>query len=385
LGGVGGARGVVQEERLVGHQRFLLAHPGDRLVGHVPGEVVAVLGRPPRFGPGRALLQRRVPLVALAAQEPVEVLEAVAGRGPPVVGAGRARFPHRYLVALAELGRGVTVEPQDLGQRRTGVGPHGRIAGGGGRHLGYAAHADRMVVAAAEQRRPCRRAQGGRVEPRVLEAPGGQPLGGGRAHRSSEGARSAEADVVQQHDQHVRGSGGRAQRRDGREPRLDVFGVVGKQARVAAVRDRQHRPRKIVACRRHKTPFPRSLRIVIARPSPDVGFVTEERGRARRPVPSSGTVGCVTGARNRRGGRSRPRPPHRPWGPERGPRGGSARSRHSLRRPGRYSYPARDRTRCCDPAMKRRRWRRATKRPDRSRRLGVHRASALFSAALQEC
>ena len=42
--GAGGAGGVVDEERLVGHQRLLLADPVDRLVGHVLGEVVALLG-----------------------------------------------------------------------------------------------------------------------------------------------------------------------------------------------------------------------------------------------------------------------------------------------------------------------------------------------------
>ena len=40
---VAGARREVHEERLVGHQRLLLARPLDRLVRHVLGEVVALL------------------------------------------------------------------------------------------------------------------------------------------------------------------------------------------------------------------------------------------------------------------------------------------------------------------------------------------------------
>ena len=42
---VRGAGREVHEERLVGHQRLLLAHPPDRLVGHVLGEVVALVRR----------------------------------------------------------------------------------------------------------------------------------------------------------------------------------------------------------------------------------------------------------------------------------------------------------------------------------------------------
>ena len=45
------ARREVHEERLVGHERLLLAHPRDRLVGHVLGEVVALLGRLRRARP----------------------------------------------------------------------------------------------------------------------------------------------------------------------------------------------------------------------------------------------------------------------------------------------------------------------------------------------
>ena len=42
--GMGRARREVREEGLVGHERLLLADPADRPVGHVLGEVVALLG-----------------------------------------------------------------------------------------------------------------------------------------------------------------------------------------------------------------------------------------------------------------------------------------------------------------------------------------------------
>ncbi len=40
---VGGTGSEVHEERLVRHQRLLLAHPGDRAVGEILGEGVALL------------------------------------------------------------------------------------------------------------------------------------------------------------------------------------------------------------------------------------------------------------------------------------------------------------------------------------------------------
>ena len=72
---VGRARGEVDEERLVRHQRLLLADPADGPVGQILGQVVALLGRRWRLDRGRAVVQGRVPLVVLAADEPVERLE----------------------------------------------------------------------------------------------------------------------------------------------------------------------------------------------------------------------------------------------------------------------------------------------------------------------
>ena len=107
---VAGARREVHEERLVGHQRLLLAHPLDRLVRHVLGEVIALLGGLLRLDGRRAFVDRRVPLVGLAADEAVEVFEPAAAGRPLVERAHRARLPDRHLVALAELRRRVAVE-----------------------------------------------------------------------------------------------------------------------------------------------------------------------------------------------------------------------------------------------------------------------------------
>ena len=104
---------------LSGDQRLLLAHPGDRVVGQVLGQVVALLRACP--GGSTAVVpsqQGRVVLVGLAAEEAVEVLEPVARGRPAVERPGRAGLPHRHLVALAERARCVAVQLEDLGQRR---------------------------------------------------------------------------------------------------------------------------------------------------------------------------------------------------------------------------------------------------------------------------
>ena len=170
VGSVRGARREVGEERPVGHQRLLLAHPRDGLVGHVLGEVVPLLRGLRRLERRRALVDRRVVLVRLTADEAVEVLEATATGGPRVERAHRARLVHRHLVALAVLRGGVPVELEDLRKRRGRVRTDPGVARRRCRELGDATHPDRMVVATREQRLTRRGAQCGRVEPACTSA-----------------------------------------------------------------------------------------------------------------------------------------------------------------------------------------------------------------------
>ena len=241
VGGVGGAGGEVHEELLVGHERPLLADPRDGPVGHVLGEVVALLRRLRWLDRGDPVVQGRVPLVCFRPHEPVEVFETAAG-GPLGERPHRAGLPHRHLVALAEGGGGEAVEPQDLGHRRRRVGPHRVIAGGGGGDLGDTAHAHRMVVAARQQRLAGRRAQGGGVKPVESQAAVGQALGVGRVARAAEDARRPEPGVVDHHHHHVGRTGRWPQGLDRRERRLGILGVVGGQAHVLAPRDGQMGP-----------------------------------------------------------------------------------------------------------------------------------------------
>src|SRR5260221_1200327 len=67
--GVAGARSEVHAERLVRHQRRLLAPPLDRLVGHVLGEVIALLRGLLRLDRRRTLIDRGIKLVGFTAEE----------------------------------------------------------------------------------------------------------------------------------------------------------------------------------------------------------------------------------------------------------------------------------------------------------------------------
>ena len=80
MGGVRGPRGVIEEERPVGRNRFLVADPLDRLIGHIVIEAVIAVPQV-GFNRFRALESRRAPLVGVAADKAVEILEAKT-RGP---------------------------------------------------------------------------------------------------------------------------------------------------------------------------------------------------------------------------------------------------------------------------------------------------------------
>jgi hypothetical protein len=235
---MGRAGREVGEERLVAHQRLLLAHPLDRLVRHVLHEVVALFRRFLGLDRNRSFVDRRVVLVGLAADEAVEVLEAAARR-PGVEGPHRARLPDRHLVALAELGGRVAVQLQRLRERGAVLGPDRVVAGCRGRDLGDAAHADGVVVPSGEQRLTRGRAERGRMEAVVLEAVRRKSFGVGCRDRPAEGARGSKADVVDQDDQHVRRALRGPDRLDRRIRGVRILRVVGRHADVLRVGNRQ--------------------------------------------------------------------------------------------------------------------------------------------------
>ena len=229
----------VDEERLVRHQRLLLLHPFDRVGRDVIVEVVALLRRLWRIDRGGALVQVRPVVVRLRAEEPVEVLEAAAARGPAVKRSHLARLPDRHLVALADVGGRVPVQLQDLRQRRGRVWPERVVPRRGRRALGDRAHPNRMMVAAGEQRLSARRAESADVESVVGETTGGQAVGGRGRARTPERVHRREACVVQQDQEHVGCALWRPQWLDRRELRTGVLGVVHDRPRECAIRDWQ--------------------------------------------------------------------------------------------------------------------------------------------------
>ena len=240
------ARREVDEERLVRSETLLLSDPGNRLVGHVFDQVVALFGRFLRLHRRGPLVERRVPLVGLAADEAVEILEAATAGRPGIERTCGTRLPHRHFVALAELRGGVAVEFQRLRQRRHRVGEHRAVPRCAGGNLGDAAHANGMVIAAGQQRLPRGRAQRGGVEAGELQPARCQFFRGRCLARPAKGAGRAEADVVDQDNQDVGSALGWAQSIDWRKLRRRILRIEGDQALFSGVRHRQMRPMFLV-------------------------------------------------------------------------------------------------------------------------------------------
>jgi hypothetical protein len=240
--GVRCARREVHEERLVGHERLLLAHPVHRLVRHVLGEVVALLGRLILFHRRCAFVDGRVPLVGLTADEAVEVLETTASGRPLVERSQRTRLPHWHFVALAELRRGVAIELERHGQRRLVLGQHRGVTRRRRGDLADGAHVHRVVISAGEQRLTGGRAQRGRVKSIELQPALRQALGVRGGDRATERTRGAKPAIVDQYDEHIGRAGGWSQRLDGRERRrVWILRVVGRHAHVLRIGNWQNR------------------------------------------------------------------------------------------------------------------------------------------------
>ena len=150
----------------------------------------------------RVLVNGRLPLIGIPADESVEVLETQAGR-PKVEGPGLTGVPIRHIVVLAIPGRVVAILLQDLGKRPAALRHQGVVAGKARAQFHDDARRRRMVVAAGQKRRARRRAEGRGVELRITQAVLGQPVERLRGDRTAKRARCGEAHVIRQDDEHV--------------------------------------------------------------------------------------------------------------------------------------------------------------------------------------
>jgi hypothetical protein len=249
VGRVCGAWREVHEEGPVRCERVQLPNPRDGAVGHVLGEVVALICRSVLFDRGGAVIQGRRVLVGLTTQEPEEMLESPATGGPRVEWADRTGLPDRHFVTLAELRRRVAVETKHLRQRRCRLRTHRGVPRSGRGDLSDRPHANGMVVASGQKSLTGRGTQCRRVKARVRESLSCQPLGGRGVARPPERAGSPEPDVVEQNDKHVGRTGRRPQRLDGVVRRPRVFSVLVDRPVVRLIGDGQYS-----ALSHHETP-----------------------------------------------------------------------------------------------------------------------------------
>src|SRR5262245_5412588 len=84
---------VVDEERSVRGQRFLLTDPADSVIGEVFIQRVTLLGCLHRLDASRPLEQVWIVLMRFTADEAIEVLEAAAAGRPVIERTDRAAFP----------------------------------------------------------------------------------------------------------------------------------------------------------------------------------------------------------------------------------------------------------------------------------------------------
>ena len=167
VGRVGGTGREIHEERLVRRHRLLGLDPVDRLIGHVLGEVVVLLlGRIDLLD---AVVDQRSPLVGLAANEAVELVEALVRR-PAVERTGHAGFPGGGLVPLAEGTGAVAVEAEHLRQRCDAVRDGAGVARIGGGRFHDRTGIGGVMIPPALQRDARRRAKRRRVEVVVAQA-----------------------------------------------------------------------------------------------------------------------------------------------------------------------------------------------------------------------
>ena len=197
--------------------------------------------------PVHVVVDDRMKQVRLAGHEAVESLEPAVHR-PAVERADHAGFPGPQLVALAEHGRAVAVEPQGLGQHRDAAGTLRGVSREASGDLRDHAEVRAMAVAPGQQGHAAGRTQRRDFEIVVAQPGLGQTIQRRHLDRPAERRYVAEAHVVEQDDDDV----GCAFRRLHLEPRRS-FGVARIKLgdrRIRRLGNRQHCPVKLIRGRR---------------------------------------------------------------------------------------------------------------------------------------
>ena len=219
---VGGARRILDEERLRGHRLIHAIQVIDRVVGHAGDQV------PLRFALegidlGGVAVEVRLPLVGIAADEAVEVLEAQAGR-PFVERSRLAGGEGRGVVVLAEPRRGVAVVEQDPSDGGLVVRDDAVVTGEPRGLLGNHTKAHRVVVPSGDQRGARRRTECGRVDVVVAQTVLRDTVHRRRRNDAAEGRGHPEPGVIRDDEQDVGRTLGRYDAR--RPPRRRLQGVI---------------------------------------------------------------------------------------------------------------------------------------------------------------
>ena len=198
---VRGAGRVLDEDRLAGVGLVDARDVVDRVVRHAGDEVPARLAVE-GIDLGGVAEQIRLPLVGVAADKAVEILEAQAGR-PLVEGPDLAGGKRRGVVVLAEPRRGIAVVEQDPPDGGLVLGDDAVVAREARRLLGDHPEAGRVMVSAGDERRSRRRAQRRGKHAIVAQTLVGDAVHSRRRDHPAESARHAEAGIVGDDEQDV--------------------------------------------------------------------------------------------------------------------------------------------------------------------------------------
>ena len=226
LGGVmrrmGAARHIVDEERLVGCGLVQAVEIVDGVIRHARRQVPAGLALEGEDLRGVAE-QVGLPLVGVAADEAIEILEPHADR-PLVEGTCHAGLEGRRVVILAEPRGGIAIVLQDAADGGLVLADDRVVAGEARRLLGDHAEARRVVVASGDQGRTGGRAQRRRVHVGVAQPRRRHAVKCRRGNDATEGRGHAVTRVVGHDEQHIGRALGRHDTR--RPPWLGLQRIV---------------------------------------------------------------------------------------------------------------------------------------------------------------